>query len=60
MQQNGTLAPRAGPTGGAGLALPACSANLISPVTVGSKVSELIVIRSLRKARRCSAYEGEL
>lgn len=28
-----TLAPRAGPTGGAGLALPAWSASLIRPVT---------------------------
>jgi hypothetical protein len=28
-----TLAPRAGPTGGAGLALPAGSASLIMPVT---------------------------
>lgn len=32
-----TLAPSAGPTGGAGLALPACSASLIRPVTAVHK-----------------------
>lgn len=32
------LAPSAGPTGGAGLALPAASASLIMPVTVGRRV----------------------
>ena len=31
-----TLAPSAGPTGGAGFALPAWSANLIKPVTAKS------------------------
>lgn len=33
VEYNCTFAPRAGPTGGAGFALPACSASLIIPVT---------------------------
>ena len=36
-----TLEPRAGPTGGAGLALPALSASLMYPVTVHQIYSEM-------------------
>lgn len=36
-RQGRTLAPSAGPTGGAGLALPAGSASLIMPVTAGGR-----------------------
>eukprot|EP00955_Chlamydomonas_euryale_P046867 353522-Chlamydomonas_euryale.AAC.6 len=34
-----TLAPRAGPTGGAGFALPAVRASLIFPVTAHARVA---------------------
>ena len=39
-RQQRALAPSAGPTGGAGLALPAGSASLIMPVTAGGGVAE--------------------
>lgn len=46
-----TLAPRAGPTGGAGLALPAGSASLIMPVTAGGGGG---VRRGQGRSRKCT------
>ncbi len=49
-----TLAPSAGPTGGAGLALPAGSASLIMPVTAGGREGVRATLgRSQKCARRC-------
>lgn len=48
------LAPRAGPTGGAGLALPAANASLIMPVTV--RVKRMWRPRQMWARRQSSLY----